>query len=190
MERGDTDLYVRRGALPGPYVYDCRPLREGNEEICTFMPPFLTAGHWYLMLRGHKAYDGVTAQEPESDSLPSADAVAEAASLAEYRELRERLREDDDVVDSTRRVLAESKCVAVLWFDGLFGSGEGDLASARRTSGGMDLAARAGESHGPELDAGVRLRYDLSNLEPRVNVFIGRGDGEDAVHDRERQGAE
>jgi len=57
---GDVDLYVRRGALPGPYVYDCRPLREGNEEICTFVPPFLTAGHWYIMLRGHTAYDGVT----------------------------------------------------------------------------------------------------------------------------------
>jgi large repetitive protein len=57
---GDVDLYVRRGALPAPYVYDCRPLREGNEEICTFSPPFLAAGHWYIMLRGYTAYGGVS----------------------------------------------------------------------------------------------------------------------------------
>jgi large repetitive protein len=57
---GDVDLYVRRGALPEPYVYDCRPLRQGNEEVCTFMPPFLTAGPWYVLLRGYTAYGGVT----------------------------------------------------------------------------------------------------------------------------------
>jgi large repetitive protein len=57
---GDVDLYVRRGALPQQYVYDCRPLRAGNDEICTFMPPFLTPGHWYIMLRGYTAYDGVS----------------------------------------------------------------------------------------------------------------------------------
>jgi hypothetical protein len=56
---GDVDLYVRRGALPAQYVYDCRPLRQGNEEICTFTPPYLTAGHWYIMLRGYTAFGGV-----------------------------------------------------------------------------------------------------------------------------------
>jgi large repetitive protein len=57
---GDVDLYVRRGSLPAQYAYDCRPLREGNDEICTFSPPFLTAGDWYIMLRGHSAYTGVS----------------------------------------------------------------------------------------------------------------------------------
>ncbi len=57
---GDVDLYARRGALPAQYVYDCRPLRPGNEEICTFSPPFLTAGHWYVMLRGYTVYEGVS----------------------------------------------------------------------------------------------------------------------------------
>ncbi|TVP43885.1 MAG: hypothetical protein EA350_12770 [Gemmatimonadales bacterium] len=57
---GDADLYVRRGGLPAQFVYDCRPFREGNEEVCTFTSPFLTAGHWYIMLRGHKDYAGVS----------------------------------------------------------------------------------------------------------------------------------
>jgi hypothetical protein len=128
------------------------------------------------------------AQEPQPDALTSTDTAAEAASLAEYRELCEQPKEGNDVVDSTRRILAESSCAAVLWFDGLLGSGAGDLASARRTSGEVDLAIRLSEFHGAEPDAGVRLRYDLPNLQRRVNVFLGRGDGGDAVRDRERRG--
>lgn len=57
---GDVDLYVRRGALPEQFVYDCRPLRAGNNETCTFTGAFLTAGHWYIMLRGYTAYSGVS----------------------------------------------------------------------------------------------------------------------------------
>jgi hypothetical protein len=55
---GDADLYVRHGALPQAFVYDCRPFRPGNEETCTFTPP--AAGSWYIMLRGHADYTGVT----------------------------------------------------------------------------------------------------------------------------------
>lgn len=55
---GDVDLYVRHGALPQAFVYDCRPLRLGNDETCTFTPP--AAGSWYIMLRGYADYAGVT----------------------------------------------------------------------------------------------------------------------------------
>jgi hypothetical protein len=55
---GDVDLYVRHGALPAEFAYDCRPLREGNMETCTFTPP--SAGHWYVMLRGHSDYASVS----------------------------------------------------------------------------------------------------------------------------------
>lgn len=54
---GDVDLYIRLGALPQEYVYDCRPLRSGNEETCTAASP--AAGTWYIMLRGHTAYTDV-----------------------------------------------------------------------------------------------------------------------------------
>jgi hypothetical protein len=54
---GDVDLYIRRGALPQEYVYDCRPFRPGNEETCTVTSP--AAGHWYVMLRGHAAFADV-----------------------------------------------------------------------------------------------------------------------------------
>lgn len=55
---GDGDLYVRESALPGEFAYDCRPLRQGNEETCTMASP--AAGAWYIMLRGYTAYTGVT----------------------------------------------------------------------------------------------------------------------------------
>jgi large repetitive protein len=56
---GDADLYIRRGALPQEYVYDCRPFRPGNEETCTVTSPAPTAGYWYIMLRGHGSYADV-----------------------------------------------------------------------------------------------------------------------------------
>ena len=55
---GDVDLYVRRAGLPQEFVYDCRPLRDGNAETCTFTSP--GTGTWYVMLRGFTAYDDVS----------------------------------------------------------------------------------------------------------------------------------
>jgi hypothetical protein len=55
---GDVDLYIRHGALPQEYVYDCRPFRPGNAETCTVSAP--AAGYWYIMLRGYAAYAGVS----------------------------------------------------------------------------------------------------------------------------------
>lgn len=62
---GDADLYVRHGTLPENYVYDCRPLRQGNDETCTFTSP--AAGPWYVMVRGHTAYSdaSLTAAQEE-----------------------------------------------------------------------------------------------------------------------------
>jgi hypothetical protein len=55
---GDVDLYIRRGSLPQEFTYDCRPLRTGNDETCTVTAP--AAGSWYVMLRGHTPYTGVS----------------------------------------------------------------------------------------------------------------------------------
>jgi hypothetical protein len=55
---GDADLYIRRGALPQQFAYDCRPLRQGNEETCTVSSP--PAGQWYVLIRGFAAYAGLS----------------------------------------------------------------------------------------------------------------------------------
>lgn len=51
---GDADLYVRYGSLPELHTYNCRPLRAGNNETCTFTNA--VAGPWYVQLRGYSAY--------------------------------------------------------------------------------------------------------------------------------------
>lgn len=55
---GDADLYIRHGALPAEFTYDCRPLRQGNEETCVRTSPDI--GRWYIMLRGYIAYADVS----------------------------------------------------------------------------------------------------------------------------------
>ncbi|MDP4528412.1 S8 family serine peptidase [Alkalimonas delamerensis] len=55
---GDADLYIRRGAAPTEQQWDCRPYRNGNEEVCTFNNP--QAGTWHVGIRGYTAFSGVT----------------------------------------------------------------------------------------------------------------------------------
>jgi hypothetical protein len=55
---GDCDLYVRKDGLPTYTSYDYRPFLFGNNETVTVSNP--ASGTWYIMLRGHDAYNGVT----------------------------------------------------------------------------------------------------------------------------------
>jgi hypothetical protein len=55
---GDCDLYVRHDGPPSYNSYDYRPFLFGNNETVTVTNP--AAGTWYIMLRGHDAYSGVT----------------------------------------------------------------------------------------------------------------------------------
>ncbi|NVJ51728.1 MAG: S8 family serine peptidase [Gammaproteobacteria bacterium] len=54
---GDADLYVNFGSQPTTSSYDCRPYKNGNNEVCTFTNP--QAGTWHISLRGYSAYSGV-----------------------------------------------------------------------------------------------------------------------------------
>lgn len=55
---GDCDLYVKRGAQPTTSSYDYRPYTNTSNETVTVTNP--VAGDWFIMLRGYKAYSGVT----------------------------------------------------------------------------------------------------------------------------------
>jgi serine protease len=54
---GDADLYVRYGSAPTGSSFDCRPYKNGNNELCIFSTP--QAGKWYIRLRGYTSYSGV-----------------------------------------------------------------------------------------------------------------------------------
>ena len=55
---GDCDLYVRRGSLPTTSTYDYRPYLNTSNETVTVTNP--AAADWFVMLRGYKAFSGVT----------------------------------------------------------------------------------------------------------------------------------
>lgn len=54
---GDADLYVRFGSDPTTSTYDCRPYKGGNSETCTLNAQ---EGTYHIMLRGYRAFSGVT----------------------------------------------------------------------------------------------------------------------------------
>lgn len=55
---GNCNLYVKRGALPTTSDWDYRPYESDNDETVTVDNP--QSDTWYVMLRGEKAYEGVT----------------------------------------------------------------------------------------------------------------------------------
>ncbi|ABC29284.1 Zinc metalloprotease (elastase) [Hahella chejuensis KCTC 2396] len=55
---GDADMYVKFGSKPSTSSYDCRPYKNGNDEVCAFEAP--SEGDYYVMLRGYSSYSGVT----------------------------------------------------------------------------------------------------------------------------------
>ncbi|NVJ64976.1 MAG: S8 family serine peptidase [Gammaproteobacteria bacterium] len=55
---GDADLYTRFGSAPTTSSYDCRPYKNGNNEVCTVAAP--NAGTYHVMLRGYTSYSGVS----------------------------------------------------------------------------------------------------------------------------------
>lgn len=116
---------------------------------------------------------------PPSEAPPPAG--AEEPSLREL--CREGTPGEQGLLDDSRRVLAETFCGATLWFDGLFG--QPDVENAREVSGRVELSTIYTEAEGTDPKARLRLRYDLPNLDRRVNLFLGRDDRDDFVQDRQ-----
>jgi hypothetical protein len=66
---GDADLYVRLGSKPTTGDYDYRPNLLGNNEAVTIDKP--TAGAWYIMIRAHQSFSGVTLLATYGGTAPS-----------------------------------------------------------------------------------------------------------------------
>src|SRR6187399_1996130 len=69
-----------------------------------------------------------------------------------------------DVIDESRRVLAETFCRATMWFDSLF-AGVPDTPPPQPVSGRVELAALHSDYDGMIFRGRVRLNYDLPNLQ-------------------------
>jgi hypothetical protein len=124
------------------------------------------------------------AGRPEPVTAPSEAPPTASAVEPSLRELcREGAPVEQGLLDNSRRVLAETFCGATLWFDGLFG--ELDVENARAVSGRVELSTIYTEADGTEPRARLRLKYDLPNLDRRVNLFLGRDDRDDFVQGRQ-----
>jgi len=55
---GDADLYVTEGSQSTTSSYDCRPFKNGNDEVCTFKDP--AAGTWHFDVRGYSSSSNIT----------------------------------------------------------------------------------------------------------------------------------
>jgi serine protease len=55
---GDSDMYVKFGAIPTTSSYDCRPYVAGNGETCAVDPA--QAGTYYVMLNAYATFSGVS----------------------------------------------------------------------------------------------------------------------------------
>jgi hypothetical protein len=70
---GDADLYVKRGSPPTALEYDYRPYLIGNEETVSVNNP--TGGDWFVMIRGYRAYAGLTLLATFGGGTPPSEEV-------------------------------------------------------------------------------------------------------------------
>ena len=56
---GDADLYVRHGSEPTRRLADCKPFKDGNEEVCTIEGAELKVGDWYIGVQAFEDFAGL-----------------------------------------------------------------------------------------------------------------------------------
>src|SRR5215218_3240060 len=136
--------------------------------------------HVHLLLLSAVVATGCAGRhKPETAATAGGEAPPPASAVEPS--LRDLCREgepvEDNMLDNSRRRIEETFCGATLWFDGLFG--RPDVENARAVSGRVELSTIYTEADGAQPRARLRLKYDLPNLDRRVNLFLGRDDRED-----------
>jgi hypothetical protein len=92
---------------------------------------------------------------------------------------------DEELIDEAHRKLYETLCGAALWFDGLFGErSEVTAASARGTSGRLEISGLNSDYEGTKFRVRGNVRFDFPNLDRRWNAFVGRDEPNDFIRDR------
>lgn len=129
--------------------------------------------------------DGPEAAEPTAEAIDAEAAAADTATADAAEPAVTDLCEvavpaDEPRLDQFRREMFETVCASARWFDGFFGSQRYD-EEARKTRGRAQLRVVYDEYDDWEIDGRFRARYELPNLDRRVNAFLGREDEEEFV---------
>lgn len=80
--RGDADIYVQYNQIPSKTQYDCRPYKNGNNEVCRYDTAL--AGNYYIFVRAYSAFDNVSLIAEYNDGTipPIGDLCMNAVSQA------------------------------------------------------------------------------------------------------------
>lgn len=125
--------------------------------------------------RESSAEDGEPATPSVDRSGETDETVAPSGDICEVS-----APADEPRLDQLRREMFETVCESARWFDGFFGSRRYD-EEARKTHGRAQLRLVYDEHDELEVDGRFRARYELPNLDNRVNAFLGREDEEEFV---------
>ncbi len=93
-----------------------------------------------------------------------------------------RAPEEEARLDAAQRKLFETVCRANRWFDGLFGYEDPDAAA--RVTGRAELGGLYSDYEGFEPRTRFHARWQLPNLDKRINAFVGREEEDEFVQDR------
>jgi len=155
----------RTAALSRPEAPPAAPRATASEDGRAVAPAEETAG--------------------ERNDGPQAAARQKRGAKRSVNPCRQRTSDDAPAIDDAHRKLYETLCGAALWFDGLFGErNENAIASARGTSGRLEISGLYSEYEGSKIRARGNVRFDFPNLDKRWNAFIGRDDQDDFIRDR------
>ena len=127
--------------------------------------------------------DAEPATEPaeEASAEKAAETTDAAAADPAATDICKVVSADDEPrLDQLRREMFETVCASARWFDGFFGSQRYD-EEARKTRGRAQLRVVYDEYDDWEIDGRFRARYELPNLDRRVNAFLGREDEEEFI---------
>ncbi|HEX2252450.1 MAG TPA: hypothetical protein VHQ65_04190 [Thermoanaerobaculia bacterium] len=115
-----------------------------------------------------------------TESVEAAPSPAEPPRPPRYDVCDVTSPDGEATLDRVRREMFESVCKSAQWFDGFFGNRRFD-EEARQTHGRAQLRMVWDEHDELEVDGRFKVRFDLPNLDHRVNAFFGREDEEDFV---------
>lgn len=113
-------------------------------------------------------------------ALPPGEAPAAEGSA--FAACSQPARRQEILLDTASRRLHQTVCGAVLWFDGLFG--ERDLDVALRSHGRLEVSTAYSEYTGSRTRVRFDARVKLPALEERLSAFVGLDDEDDFVRDR------
>jgi serine protease len=80
---GDADIYVRYGAEPTNSLFDCRPFRGNNDEVCFFPAP--RSGVWYVNIKGFRDSAGISLYNTYVDANYPYKEAATVEQLSNHR---------------------------------------------------------------------------------------------------------